>query len=274
MFLVAEYELSVARSCVAVGMSRSTYYSDPKDQMAADCDVISVLQGIIDKHHGWGFWKCFVWMRQHGHGWNHKRIYRVYCNMGLNQVRRTKKRIPTRERQSIEVVPLMNDTWALDFMSDALYNGRRFRTLNILDEGVREAVHIEVDTSLPCSRVIRVLEQLKATRGLPRVIRCDNGPEFIAQDMADWCKMNDIELKHIQPGKPNQNPFVERFNRSYRKEVLDVYLFEDLEQVRELSNQWLTSYNEERPHDALGGLPPSVYRQLTQAENSTFKLSS
>lgn len=255
-------------------MPRSVYYLPPTDRLAADGDVIEVLQDIVTKHHSWGFWKCQDWIRQHDHIWNHKRVYRIYCNMGLNQVRRSKRRIPTRERQPIEVMPMANDTWALDFMSDALYNGRRFRTLNILDEGVREAIAIVVDTSLPSSRVVRVLEQLKATRGLPRIIRCDNGPEFIAQELSDWCNTNAIELRHIQPGKPNQNPFIERFNRTYRQEILDAYLFEDLEQVRELSNQWLISYNEERPHDALGGLPPSVYRQLTQAKNSTFKLSA
>ena len=141
-------------------------------------------------------------------------------------------------------------------MSDSLYQGRRFRTLNILDEGVREALAIEIDTSLPAERVVRTLQQLAAWRGLPRAIRLDNGPELTAQRFTTWCAVQGIELRHIQPGKPNQNAFIERFNRSYRTEVLNRWLFGSLDEVREITHQWILSYNEERPHDALGNLPP------------------
>ena len=137
--------------------------------------------------------------------------------------------------------------WSLDFMSDSLYQGRRFRTLNILDEGVREALAIEVDTSLPAQRVVRVLQQLEAWRGLPKAIRLDNGPELTSQYLADWCKDKGIELRFIQPGKPNQNAFIERFNQSYRTEVLNSCLFTSLDEVREITHQWLQSYSEERP---------------------------
>jgi putative transposase len=168
-----------------------------------------------------------------------------------------------------------NAVWALDFMSDALYHGSRFRTLNVLDEGVREAVEIVIDTSIPGGRVTRTLEQLSRWRPLPRAIRCDNGPEIISQTFADWCESHDIEIWYIQPGKPNQNPFIERFNRTYRQEVLDAYLFESLDQVREVTEQWLHTYNEIRPHDALGRIPPAAYRrQLEARENSTFERST
>jgi putative transposase len=174
----------------------------------------------------------------------------------------------------MEVSPLANQTWSLDFMSDALYCGRRFRTLNVLDEGVREGLGIEIDTSLPAERVVRVLEQITGWRGYPKAIRCDNGPELISQAFLDWCQAHEIRLRHIQPGKPNQNAFIERFNRTYREEVLSAYLFEDLDQVREITHEWLYTYNEQRPHDALGGLPPSVYRQSLETKNSTFELST
>ena len=168
-----------------------------------------------------------------------------------------------------------NEIWSLDFMSDSLYQGRRFRTLNILDEGVREALAIEIDTSLPAQRVVRTLQQLEAWRGLPKAIRLDNGPELTSQYLADWCKSKDIELRFIQPGKPNQNAFIERFNRSYRTEVLNSWLFTSLEEVREITHQWLQSYNEERPHDALGSLPPAVFRErLLAGMNSTSDLST
>ena len=197
----------------------------------------------------------------------------MYCQRRLNLPRRTKKRLPVRLRQPLDVVPQPNTTWAVDFMSDTLYGGRRFRTLNILDEGVREALAIEVDTSLPAERVIRVLEQVVAWRGRPQAIRLDNGPELIADRFMTWCAEHGIELWYIQPGKPNQNAFIERFNRTYRTEVLNAYVFESLEQVREITAEWLQSYNEERPHEALAGLPPATYRTNLEARSSPLAVS-
>lgn len=241
--------------------------------MVLDCEIIEALQKLVGKHPRWGFWKCFDRLKLSGKTWNHKRVYRVYKALGLNQKRRTKKRLPVRERQSLEVVNEANRTWSLDFMSDALYCGRRFRTLNVLDEGVREVLGIEIDTSLSAERVVRVMDQIANWRGYPQEMRCDNGPEFISQAFMDWCGSHEIRLRYIQPGKPNQNAFIERFNRTYRNEVLSSYLFEDLDQVREITDGWILEYNEERPHDALGGLPPTLYRQSLKTKNSTFKLS-
>ena len=194
--------------------------------------------------------------------------------MGLNQKRRTKKRLPDRERQPLEVPAQMNHTWSFDFMSDALYSGRRFRCLNIIDEGTREALGVVPDTSLPAARVVRELEQIGSARGLPARIRIDNGPEMLAQIFTDWCENNGIELAYIQPGKPNQNAYIERFNRSFRNELLDPYLFTSLSQVREMSAAWMISYNEERPHDSLGRIPPAEFRRQITGEVSTFKLSA
>ena len=143
-----------------------------------------------------------------------------------------------------------------------------------MDEGVREALTIEIDTSLPGQRVVRVLERLSAWRGLPKAIRCDNGPEFISQVFVDWCQDHGIEIRYIQPGKPNQNAYIERFNRTYREEVLSSYLFEDLDQVREITYRWLITYHEQRPDDALGGLPPTVFRKQKTAQNSTYEVST
>ena len=146
-----------------------------------------------------------------------------------------------------------------------------FRTLNVIDEGTRECLAIEADTSLPAQRVVRVLEQLKVERGLPAQIWLDNGPELISATMADWCEENQVELAFIQPGKPQQNGFVERFNGSFRREFLDAYLFESLDQVREMAWFWRLDYNDERPHESLGDIPPTVYRKML--ENSTLELS-
>lgn len=174
----------------------------------------------------------------------------------------------------MEVIPLPNQVWSMDFMSDALYAGRSFRTLKILDEGVHEALAIVVDTSIPSGRVIRVLEQQTEQRGKPAAIRCDNGPEFCAQSFIDWCNEHGIEIRYIQPGKSNQNAFIERFNKSYRQEVLNAHLFSTLNQVREISEQWRIKYNEYRPHDALGRIPPALYMRNLKLENSNYELST
>lgn len=272
--LVSEGDLSVQRACRAVGMSRAAYYRQIVDPATRDGPVIEAFNAIVAKHGRWGFWKCHGRIRLDGRGWNHKRTWRVYCAMNLNLPRRTKKRL-VRPIQPLDAPGLPNEIWSIDFMSDCLYQGRRFRTFNVLDEGVREALAIEIDTSIPALRVIRTLEQLQSWRGLPKAIRLDNGPELTASDFTEWCAARGIELRYIQPGKPNQNAFIERFNRSYRTEVLNGWVFESLDQVREITHDWLTSYNEERPHDALGNLPPALFRErLLARETSTCELSS
>lgn len=273
---MAEHGLSVSRATAAVKLSRSAYYRKPQSNQAQrqrrDQPVIDALNKLVEKCPRWGFWMCFDRLRLDGHRWNHKRVWRVYCEMKLNLPRRKKKRLPTRERQCMEVIPLPNQVWSMDFMSDALYAGRRFRTLNILDEGVRELLAIVVDISIPSGRVIRVLDQLVELRGKPTAIRCDNGPEYCAQSFVDWCAEHGIEIRYIQPGKPNQNAFIERFNKSYRDEVLSAHLFSTLDQVREISEKWKNLYNEYRPHDALGRIPPAMYMRKLKLENSSFEL--
>jgi putative transposase len=270
-----EHGVSVARACQAARLSRAAYYRRHIDWAERDRPVVDALNQVVSRHGRWGFWKCHDRLRLDGHLWNPKRTYRVYCAMRLNLPRRTKRRLPARLRQPLTVDAAVNQVWSLDFMSDGLYDGRRFRTLNVLDEGVREALAIEIDTSLPAKRVVRVLERLVDWRGAPLAIRLDNGPELLATEFVTWCERRGIELRYIQPGKPDQNAFIERFNRSYREEVLNAYVFADLEEVRQITRDWLRSYNEERPHDALGSLPPALYRErVLAAKNSISELST
>lgn len=238
-----------------------------------DAPVIASLTAVVAAHPRWGFWKWYARLRLDGHRWNHKRVWRVYCQLRLNLPRRTKKRLPVRVCQSLVVVPHPNAVWAVDFICDTLYGGRRFRTLNILAEGVREGLAIEIDTSLPAERVIRVLNQVVAWRGRPLALRLDNGPELVADRFMSWCAERGIELRYIQPGQPDQNAFIERFNRTSRTEVLNAYVFESLDQVREISAEWLQSYNEERPHDALAGVPPAMYRANLETRSSPLTMS-
>jgi len=221
--------------------------------------VIDALLALVEVSPQWGFWLCRDRLRGLGHGWNWKRIYRVYCALGLNLKRRGKKRLPTRPRVPLEAPAILNTTWALDFMGDTLYDGRCYRTLNVLDESNREGLAIEIDTSLPSPRVVALLDQLVAIHGTPGQLRCDNGPEFIAAVLAQWCNSNRVTLHNIQPGKPNQNAFIERFNRTYRTEVLNAWVFTSLAEVREITEGWLERYNTERPHRSLGRVPPRTY---------------
>ena len=180
---------------------------------------------------------------------------------------------PSPIHQPLVVILQSNTVWAADFMSDTLYGGRRFRTLNILDEGVREGLAIEIDMSLLAERVIRVLDQLVSWRGQPQAIRLDNGPEFLAERFMSWCAERAIEFGYIEPGKPDQNAFIERYNRTYRTEVLNAYVFESLEREREISAEWLQSYNAERPNESLAGLPPATYRSQLEARSSPLEVS-
>jgi putative transposase len=271
--LVTQGGLPVQRACQAAGLSRATYYRSVVNWAQRDGPVIDALTTLGATNPRWGFWKYVDRLRNTGHPWNHKRLWRVYCQLRLNLPRRTKKRLPARLRQPLVVIPHPNAVWAVDFMSDTLYGGRRFRTFNILDEGVREGLAIEIDTSLPAERVIRALEQVVAWRGQPQAIRLDNGPEFLAERFITWCAERAIELRYIQPGKPDQNALIERYNRTYRTEVLNAYVFESLDQVREISAEWLQSYNEERPHDALAGVPPATYRANLEARSSPIEVS-
>ena len=269
--------LSVQRACRAVRLSRAAYYRPPGDgeRLYRDQPVIDALQAVVAENTRWGFWKCYDALRFEGRCWNHKRVYRVYCALRLNLPRRTRRRIPRRIRQPLVVSPVLNTTWAVDFMVDTLYDGRRFRTLNVMDESNREGLAIEVGTTLPSLRVIAVLEELIALYGAPRSIRLDNGPELTSGALTAWCAARSIALRYIQPGKPAQNAFIERFNRTYRTEILDAYVFDSVHDVRELTTDWLHRYNTRRPHDSLGHVPPLTYRpRPTALPASVSKVST
>jgi putative transposase len=256
-----EHGLSIVCACQVARLSRAAFYKPVIEGSARDAEVIAAMQAIVAIEQRWGFWKCYDRLRAQGFAWNHKRVWRVYCQLRLNLPRRTKRRVPQRVRQPLLVEPRMNAVWAIDFMRDTLYSGRVFRTLNVLDEANRGALGIDIAVSIPAARVVIFLEQMIDLHGRPDAIRCDNGPELTSQAFTEWCKTHDVELRFIQPGKPDQNAYIERFNRTYREEVLSAYLFDSIEEVREITNEWLPRYNEIRPHDALGSLPPARYRE-------------
>lgn len=160
----------------------------------------------------------------------------------------------------------------MDFMSDSMVGNRKFRTFNVMDDCTREALAIEIDTSLSSQRIIRTLERIIEQRGRPLTIRTDNGPEFTSHVFEGWCRDKQINIQYIQPGKPMQNGYIERFNRLYREAVLDAYLFFDLDQVRQLTLEWMEEYNQRRPHEALNNLTPEEVRiQVFNNENPLEK---
>jgi len=232
-----------------------------------DSSLIDALNQLVQKHPSIGFWKCYYRLRRKGLTCNHKKLYRVYTLLKLNIRRRTKRRIPQRIKQPLVVPRGLNKGWSMDFMTDSLVDGRRFRLLNIMDDYNRESLAVEADTSLPAARVIRVLERLVDYRGAPQSIRVDNGPEFISERLHGWCEYHGIRLQFIQPGKLVQNAFIERKNGSMRKELLDAFLFYSLEDVRVLAEQWRHDYNHERPHESLGNVPPAEYPSPISLEN-------
>jgi putative transposase len=252
-----KHRLSERRSCKAVKLARSVFRYEPKAK--DDSAIEEALKDLAKDHSDLGFGKFSGMLRRKGNGWNHKRIYRVYKEMGLNKQRKFKRRLPPRDPQPLEVPDAANDCWSVDFMSDSLADARRFRTFNVIDDFNREALFIEIDFSLTAERVVRVLNRLAETRGLPVRLRMDNGPEFVSNKLADWCEETGVKPDFIEPGKPAQNAYIERFNRTYRQGVLNMYLFDSLEEVRNITQTWMQKYNEERPHDSLGGVPPCEY---------------
>ena len=264
--------MAIRQACRALTLAPSSYYyrAHPRD----DAPVVEALNRMAADHPREGFWLYRKRLRQAGCPFNHKRLYRVYCRLNLNLPRRAKKRLPPRVRRTLQVPAAPEHIWSVDFMHDRLYAGRAYRTFNVVDDFAREGLAIEIDTSLGAERIVRVLENLLAWRGPPRAIRCDNGPEFLAHRFVAWCAHRAIEIRYIQPGKPNQNAFIERFNRTFRHNVLDLYLFNDLEEVREAAHRFLVDYNERRPHDSLGDLPPAVYRRQYEVQRSTSKAYS
>ncbi|MGX1256948.1 putative transposase [Sinorhizobium fredii] len=254
---VALHGVSIALACRTFGVSETCYrYSrklnDENEQIA------DLLIGLTRAKKTWGFGLCFLYLRNvQGHRWNHKRVYRIYRELELNLRIKPRKRLKRDKPDALGVPETPNMVWSMDFMADRLEDGRQFRLLNVLDDFNREGLGIEVDFSLPAERVIRSLNQIIEWRGKPLAIRVDNGPEYVSGKLMEWAEKQGIALSYIQPGKPQQNAYVERYNRTVRHEWLDQYIIESIEEAQEFATQWLWTYNNERPNMGIGGITPA-----------------
>jgi putative transposase len=242
------------------------YYASIKD----DTEVEEKLRWYSEKLPARGFPEYFKRIRKEGIKWNHKRVRRVYRKLGMSHRRKIKRRIPNPEKQVLLQPIRPNLTWSLDFMEDRLENGRRFRTLNIIDDFNREALTIDVDFSFPSEKVVTLIERVIQWRGKPEEMRTDNGTEFIAKAFKGFCINSGIEHKPIQKGKPMQNGYVERFNRTYREDVLDMHIFETIDQVREKTEEFLFDYNNQHPHDSLSEMTPVEFMNAKTKKMPNF----
>jgi len=255
--LRTRFQTSISRCCEAVCLSRTAYYYQAR--RPDDDELIDVLLALIEKHPRWGFPKCRKRIKALGYKWNHKRIHRVYLLLKLNLRRKAKRRLPVRNPLPLQVPDRANYCWSMDFMSDTLQHGHRFRTFNVLDDFNREVLGIDINSGIQATRVTRYLDQIAAWRGYPKQIRVDNGPEFTSGEFAQWAEQHGIYVDFIKPGSPYQNGYIERFNRTYREDVLDLYLFSNLDEVRQETDRWMQLYNYERPHDGLNDMTPIEY---------------
>lgn len=257
-YVISTYHLSISKACRIISLPKSMYYyKNTKD----DSDVIAKLGELAESFPSEGQDLYYSRLRFQGIRWNYKRVRRVYLLLGMNRRKKHKRRVPARVKVPLSRPAQACHTWSMDFMSDVLTSKRKFRTLNIIDDYNREAIAIEAGHSMPAVRVTQILEQTIREHGKPNIIRTDNGPEFISKEFKEWCANSKIIIQYTQPGRPMQNGYIERFNRTFRENILDAYLFEDLMQVQLLAEEWMKDYNYNRPHEALGGVSPKAYKQ-------------
>jgi len=237
--VVAERGISVRLACQIFTVSETCYRYEAKKN-AENEQIANWLLRLTDNHRNWGFGLCYLYLRNvKGFKWNHKRIYRIYKELELILRIKPRKRLNREKPEPLAEPEEVNQVWSMDFMHDQLSDGRTFRVLNVIDDYNREALGMEIDFSLPSERVIRALKRIIEWRGRRLVIRCDNGPENISGAIQNWAEDAGIDFQYIQPGKPQQNAYVERFNRTVRYEWLSQCYWGNLDEVRDFATRWM-----------------------------------
>ena len=254
---MTERGLGVTRACGLVGISRSLYRYRSR---RPDSTLLRVrIEEIAAAKRRYGYRRVYLRLRREGWEVNRKRVYRLYRDAGLAVRRRKRKRIGPFERKPLPKPTAANISWSMDFVADGLIGRRRLRCLTIVDDCTRECLAIEVDASITGSRVQAVLDRIADTRGLPKSITVDNGPEFDGQVLDKWSYLTGVHLSFIRPGKPNENAYIESFNGKFRDECLNEHWFLSLARARSVIEAWRIEYNTERPHSSLGNRTPEEF---------------
>lgn len=265
--LVNEYKVPIVNACKDMQISRSCYYYVSSTKADPIEDELLLLANDNPKY---GCRKLYQLLRLRGVIVNHKKVSRLYKLHQLHLRVKQSKRLVSCEKHPLTQPDSELHTWSCDFIHDKLQSGRKLKALTVVDEFNREAVTVHIESRINSSKLLQIFNQLKYTYGLPKFIRSDNGREFTALKVQQWATVNGIQWLFIQPGKPMQNAYCERFNGTYRREVLDSYLFTSFSEARLITNCWVNKYNYERPHDSLGGLTPMLYKEKYGANLSTL----
>jgi putative transposase len=259
--------LSERRACRFFGVSRSTVQY--RSVRPADRELRGRLKELAEERRRWGYRMLHVLLEREGHELNHKRVYRLYREEGLQIRRRRRRKRSARPRRVMNVPEAANERWSMDFVHDQLASGRRLRCFTVVDDFTRESVVIDVAYSIPSERVAAVLDRVGMLRGLPASIVCDNGPEFTSRALDQWAYERGIELSFIRPGKPVENAFIESFNGTLREECLNEHWFLSLREAKREIEAWRVDYNEVRPHSSLANLTPSEFAEKQRVTTST-----
>lgn len=254
--VIAKLAIPERRACRLVGISRTVARYTPHGRL--DTALRARLKTLAEHYPRYGYPTLHGLLKAEGWVRNRKRTYRLYREEGL-QVRTQRRKKLRRPRVPLPMPGGLDERWSIDFVSDQLASGRRFRVLNIVDDYSRECVGQIVDVSISGQRVTRCFDTLATIRGLPKVIVCDNGPEFTGKALFFWARQRGVTLHFIQPGQPTQNAFVESFNGKFRDQCLNLHWFLDLQDARRIIEQWRDHYNNVRPHRSLNALPPAVF---------------
>lgn len=257
--------MSERRACELLGVARSSCRYRAK--LRGEEGLRMALRNVALERPRFGYRRVWVMLRRQGWAVNRKRVYRLYRKEGLAVRRRKRKRVAV-ERLPLPVPTRTNELWTMDFTRDSLMSGRKYRTLNLMDGYTREALAIEVDTSLPGPRVVGVLERLRELRGVPERLQVDNGPEFISRVVDQWAYDQGVTLHFIRPGKPTDNGYIESFNGKFRDECLNQYWFVNLLEARGRIEDWRRDYNQQRPHSSLGYQTPAEFAAQAAARGA------
>jgi len=262
-YLVAQHAISERKACGLAEASRSTcrYRSKPKDKT-----IEKRLIELANIRKSYGYRRLHILLKREGYVVNHKRVYALYGKNNLARRKKKKKRYAIRIRKPLKGATMPNERWAMDFMSDSCCNGRKIRTLNIIDLYARECIKIEVGGSLPSKKVVDSLDELAYERGLPKAITVDNGTEYTSKVLQEWSRVNGVHLDYTTPGRPMENGYVESFNGKFREECLDQNWFQNISEASIIIEEWRKDYNNNRPHSALGYLTPNEYLKSKTVE--------